>query len=110
MKVHGDDVIAPGHDEHVGYKLGGDWCAGLVLLVHACVRKARDDCCDPTCGRRLACRDEDEELHEVVVHVIATRLDDEDILVPNRFRYLDIDFSIGEFFCGDGHEGNVKPV
>jgi len=83
VKVHGDDVIAPGHYEHVGYKLGGDRCARLVLLVHPCVRKARDDRCDPTGGRRFACRNEDEELHEVVVHVITTRLDDEDVFVPN---------------------------
>ena len=33
MKVHRDDVIRPGHAEHVGHQLGGDGGSGLVLLV-----------------------------------------------------------------------------
>ena len=55
MKIHSDDMVAPGHDEHVGHELGRDWCARLVLLIHAGIRKARDDRRDPTRGRRLAC-------------------------------------------------------
>ena len=33
MKVHRDDVIRPGHAEHVGHQLGGDGGSRLVLLV-----------------------------------------------------------------------------
>lgn len=50
-------------------KLGSDGRSGLVLLVLSSVGVARDDGGDPSSGGGLAGRDEDEKLHEMVVHL-----------------------------------------
>lgn len=110
MQIHSDDMIASSDDEHVGDELGSDGRTRLVLFVHTCIWEARDDGGDPSCRGGLAGRDKDEELHEVVVDVVAARLDDEDILVSHRLGDLDVDLTVGELFDGDGDERNVKPV
>ena len=46
MEVHGDDVVRPGHTQHVGHQLGGDGRPRLVLLVLSGVREARNDRCN----------------------------------------------------------------
>ena len=94
VQVHGDDVVAAGDSEHVGDELGGDGRAALVLFVHAGVGVARDDGGDAAGGGAFARGDEDEELHEVVVHVAAGRLEDEDVLVADRLGDLHVDLPI----------------
>ena len=94
MEVHGDDMVAARHDKHVGDELGCDRGSGLVLLVHASVRETGNDGGDTTSGGGLAGGDEDEELHEVVIDVVAPRLDDEDVLVADGLGYLDVDLAI----------------
>lgn len=80
MQVHGDDMVAASNCKHIGDKLSGDGGAGLVLLVHPGIGEAGYDGGDASCGGAFAGGDEDEELHEVIVHVTAAGLDDEDIL------------------------------
>jgi hypothetical protein len=37
-------------------------------------------------------------------------LNDENVIIPNRFENLDTGFSIGEFFDGARNKGNIEPV
>jgi hypothetical protein len=94
VQIHGNDVVAAGDDKHVGDELGSDRCAALVLLIHTRIRIARDDGSDAAGGSTLARGDEDEELHEVIVDVATSGLDDEDVLVANRLGNLNIDLPI----------------
>ena len=94
VQIHGDDVVAARDGEHVGDELRGDGRAALVLFVHACVRVARDDGGDAAGRGTLARGDEDEELHEVVVHVAAGRLQDKDVLVADRLGDLHVHLPI----------------
>lgn len=50
------------------------------------------------CRTALACRDQNQHLHETVIDLLASALDDEYILVPNRSLDADRSFSIAEFF------------
>lgn len=69
MQVHGDDVIAPGRLQHVGYQLGRDGRSRLVLLVLSGVREVGNHGRDAAGRGRFAGVDHDEELHEAVVDV-----------------------------------------
>ena len=103
-------MVAAGDNEHVSDEFRGNWCAGLVFLVHTGVWKARYYGCDPARRGRLTGGNEDKEFHEVVVDIVAPRLNDEHILVAHRLGYFDIDLAVGELFNGDGYEGDVKPI
>lgn len=107
MKVHGDDMITACHCQHVRHQFCSNGRTRFVLLVHPRIGKARYHCRDPTSRRTLACRDENEEFHKVVVHVAAAGLDDEDVLVPNGLRDLHVDLSVGEFFDSAGCKQDV---
>lgn len=108
MQVHGDNMVAARHSEHVCDQLGRNGGAGFVLLVHPGVGEAWDDGRYPTRGRALAGRDEDEELHEVIVNVAASGLDDEDILVADGLGDLDVDFAIGELLDCARRERHIE--
>lgn len=84
VEVHGDNVVAAGDHEHVGDELRSDRRARLVLFVHARVREARNDCRNAARRGCLAGGNEDEELHEVVVHIVAAGLQNKDVLVAHR--------------------------
>lgn len=73
-------------------------CAGLVVweVGLAGVREERDDGGDAFGGARLAGRDHDAELHEVVVDAPGTGLDDVDILPADRVLNLAPRFAAGE--------------
>lgn len=80
MQVHCDDMIAASHSEHIRYEFCSNGGPRLVLLVHPSIREAGYDSGDAACGRAFASGDEDEEFHEIVVDVAASRLDDEYVL------------------------------
>lgn len=109
MQVHGDNVVAACHSQHVRDKLRCDGCTRLVLLVHAGIREAGDDSRDAASRRRPARRDKDEELHEMVIDVVAPGLDDENIFVADRLGNFDIGLAVGELFNGAGNEGHAEP-
>lgn len=83
MQVHRNNMLAPRHRQHIRHQLRRNGCPRLVFLVHAGIREAGNDCRDPPRTSGLAGRDENEELHEVVVHVVAARLDNKDVLVAD---------------------------
>ena len=90
MQIHGDDVVAAGYGEHVGDELGGNGCPALVFFVHAGVRVAWNDGSDAAGRSTLARGNEDEKLHEVVVHVATGGLEDKDVLVADRLGDLHV--------------------
>lgn len=96
MEVHRDDMVAARRNNHIRDELRGNGGATLVLLVHARVREARDDGRDAARRRSLACRDEDEELHEVVIDVAAAALEDEDVFFAHGLGDLDARLTVGE--------------
>ena len=71
MKVHCNNMIAAGHDEHVGNEFGRNRGSRLVFSVHTCIKKARNNSRNPPGGSCFAGRDEDKKLHQVIVHIIA---------------------------------------
>ena len=94
VQIHGDDVVAARDGKHVGDELRGDRRATLVFFVHARIRIARYDGGNAAGRSALARGDEDEKLHEVVVHVAAGRLEDKDVLVADRLGDLHVDLPI----------------
>lgn len=94
VEIDGDKVVATRCYKHICNKLGGDRCPTLVLLVLASVRVTGDDSGDAPCGGGAAGGDEDEELHHVVVHVEASRLDDEHVFVSYRLGDFDVDLPV----------------
>ena len=109
VEIEGDEVIAPGNGEHIGNEFSGDRCAGLVLFVLSCIRITWYDCSNTTGGGGAASRDEDEELHEVVVDIGAAGLENEDVLVANGLLQLNVDFSVGEPLYVAREERDVEP-
>lgn len=83
MKIHGNDVVGTSNGQHVGDQLCGDGGTGLVLLVLTSVGEAGDDGSNAASRGGLASVDHDEELHEVVVDLSASGLDNVDILVTD---------------------------
>ena len=98
MEVHCDDMIASSYDEHIGDELGRDRRPRLVLLIHASIREAGDNGCDTPRRRSLACRDKDKKFHERIVHIARSRLEDEDVFLPNRLGDFDRRLAVGELF------------
>jgi hypothetical protein len=94
VQVHGDDMITSSNGEHIRHQLGCDWSPRLVLLVHPGIRETGDHSGDPPGRRPLAGGGEDEKFHEVIVNVVGTRLDDENVFVSNRLCYFDIDLPV----------------
>lgn len=84
MKIHGNDVVGTGNGQHVSDQLCGDRGTRLVLLILAGVGEARDDGSNAASRGSLAGVDHDEELHEVVVDLSASGLDNVNILVTDR--------------------------
>ena len=83
MQVHGDDLVGAGDAQHVGDHLGDNGGPGAILFVLGRVGEARDHGRHPPGRGRLAGVDHDQELHEVVVDLAASRLDDVDVLASN---------------------------
>lgn len=108
MEIHRDNVIAASNDEHVRDELGCDGRSRLVFLVYARVGEAGHDGGDAARGGGLARGDEDEELHEVVVDVAASGLEDEDVLLAHGLADLHARLAIGELLDDAGRELDVQ--
>lgn len=102
-------MVTTSDGKHVRHELSGDGCSRLVLLVHAGVREAGDDSCDTARGCTFASGDEDEQLHKAVVHVVAPRLDDEDVFIANRLGDFDVDLAVRKLLGRAWGQGNVEP-
>ena len=90
-------MVAPRNSEHIRYKLGCNRCTRLVLLVHASIGIAWNDSGDAASRSGLARLDEDQKLHQAVVHVPAATLNDEDILLSDGLADLHARLAIREF-------------
>lgn len=110
VQVHGNDMVTSCDSKHVRNKLGSNRSPRLVLFVHSCIRVAWDDGRNTSRRGALASRDDDEEFHQVVVHIVAPGLDDEDVLFSNGLGDLDVYLAIGEFFDSAGCQGHIEPA
>ena len=72
-------MVAAGDGEYVVDELGGDGHVALVLFVHARVGVAWDGGSDAAGRSTLACGNENEKLHEVVIHIATGRLEDKGV-------------------------------
>lgn len=108
MQVHRDDMVAPGDDDHIRDELSGDGRTRLVFLVDACIRKTGYHRCNASGAGGLARRDEDEELHEVVVDVAATGLDDEHVLLAHGLADLHAGLAIRKLLHDARRQSDVE--
>jgi len=110
MQIHCDNVVAARDNEHVSDEFSGDRSTGFLFLVHSRIWETRDDSCNPPGGRSSARGDKDEKLHEVIVDVSTSRLDDEDILISNRLANRDVNLSIGEVLDCARKQRHAEPM
>ena len=96
MQVHRNNVITAGHDNHIRDQFGRDGRARLILFVHPGIRETWNDGSNPTGRGSLACRYQDEKLHEIVIHIAASGLDDENVLFSYGFKNFDVDLATRE--------------
>lgn len=68
VQVHCDDVVAAGGLQHVCHELGSNRSPTLILLVLARVGEVGQNGGDAARRGGAAGVDEDEELHNVIVH------------------------------------------
>src|SRR5258708_11353112 len=82
--------------EQVRDELRGDRDARLVFAVLPGVAVVRQHCGDAPSGRAFESVNHKQELEQVVVHRVTTRLHDEDIGAANVFENLKINLSVTE--------------
>lgn len=100
-------MIAPSNNEHVGDQLGRDGRSALVLFILSCVWVTRNDGSDPTSRSGLACGDDDEKFHEVVIYVAAARLYDENVGVADGLGDFDVNLAVGELAYNGWRQWNA---
>ena len=89
VQVHGQDPVGAGGGDQVGDKLCGDRVTALGFTVLTGVAEIGDDG-GHTAGRGPAHGvDHDQQLHQVVVDMVAGGLNDENILAANRLGHGD---------------------
>lgn len=103
-------MIAARDCQHVRNQFGRYGGAAFVLLVLPLIRETRNDCCDAARRGDLTSGDEDEKLHEVVVDIESTGLDDEDVFVSNGPPNLHVGFAVAEFLYGRGYGLYAKSI
>lgn len=101
MQIHSDDMIYTGDREEVGYQFGGDGTSVRLLLRLSRVDEVWHYSSNTLRGTSLARGDHDEHLQKTVVDLVASALDNEDILVPNRRFKADRDFAVAELLQFD---------
>jgi hypothetical protein len=100
-------MVRASRSEHVRDELRSNRRTRLVLLRLASIGITRNHSGDTTRRGGFARGDEDEEFHEVVVDVEATRLENEHIFVADGFGDFDVDLAVGKVFDYAGYEGDV---
>ena len=96
MQVDSNNMVTSGCSEHIGNEFCGNRCTALVLFVLPSIRIAGNDCRNSSGRCGTASRNENEKLHEIVVHVRASRLDDKDVFVSDRLLDFDVYLPIGK--------------
>ena len=104
MQVHGQHPVHPGGLHDVGHQPRGDRLARTTLLVLARIAHPGHHGGDPVRRRQPSGLRHDQELHEILVHRPAGRLDDEHVGAADALPVLDVDLAIGE-----GLDLHVRP-
>ena len=89
-------MVGARHDQQVGKHSGGDGASVLLHLRLLRVGELWDDGGDLRCRTALACRDQDQQLHDMVIDVLGAALDDVDVLVSNRDADLHRRLTVGK--------------
>ena len=109
VQVHRQDPVRPRGREQVRHQLRRDRDARLVFAILPRIPVVRDDRRDPRRRRALERVDHDQQLHDVVVHRAARRLDDEDILPAHILQDLEVELAVAEcrqrWLCREGFPG-----
>src|SRR5256886_6966950 len=96
MEVEQQERVGARQRDEVGHQLGRDGFAGLRLALLARVAVVRDDRGHPA-GRGAEKRvEDDEQLHQVLVHRRARGLDHEHVVAAHRVLDLDVDLAVRE--------------
>jgi hypothetical protein len=82
-----NDMVASSGLEHIGDEFGSYWRAGFILLVLSRVRKTGDDGSDASRRGSSTGIYHYQQLHEMIVDIIRSSLQDENILISDRFAY-----------------------
>src|SRR5205823_6495080 len=83
VQVEGQDAVGSRNGQDVGDQLGGDRHPAHVLAVLPGVPVIGEHHRDPGRAAALQAVEDDEELHDVVVHRVAGRLHHENISAPH---------------------------
>ena len=84
MEVHGQHPVGAGGGDHVGHKFRGDGVPRLGLAVLPGIAKIGDHRRNASGGGPLQSIDEDQKLHQVVVHRRAGGLDHKRVAAADR--------------------------
>ena len=90
VQVHRQDPVGTGELEHVGDEASGDRLARLRLPVLPRVGEPRHDRGDPLRRRELRRLDHQQQLHQVAVDRLGSRLHDEDVGAADRLLVADV--------------------
>ena len=96
VQVDRHDAVGPGALDQVGDQLGRDRRAALVLAVLAGVAEVRDHRRHALGAGPAEAVDPDEQLHQVGVHRVAGRLDDEAVAAADVLVDLHDQLAVGE--------------
>jgi hypothetical protein len=103
-------MVASSHHNHIRNQLGRDGRTRFILFVHPGIRKTGDDGGNPASRCGFACGYQNEELHEIVIHITASRLYDEHILFSDGFGDFNVDFATGEPSDSARCQGHAQPM
>ena len=94
MQIKRQDAIGAGDGQNVRNQLGGDRHPADILAILAGVAIVRQHRGNPFGAGTLEAVEHDQQLHQVLVHRRACRLDDKDIPAANVFLDAHRDFAV----------------
>ncbi|KAH3661700.1 hypothetical protein OGAPHI_006550 [Ogataea philodendri] len=101
MQVHGNNVVCAGHDKQIGQHTRGDGTTMFLHLGLLRIRKVRDNSSDLGSRTTFTSRNQNQQLHDMVVCLGGSRLDDVNVLVSHRNADLDAGLPVGKLLKGD---------
>jgi len=96
VQVQGQRAARPGGLQQIGNQLRGDWDARLVFAVLPGVAVVWQNRGDPPCRGAFERVDHQQQLEQVAIHRMATRLHHEYIRAPHILQNLKINLAIAE--------------